>query len=301
MPQIKPQAPNSGTLYVVATPIGNLGDLSPRATALLKEVDLIIAEDTRVSRKLLRHFEVNTRIQSYHEHSPDTRIATLLGQLQSGQSIAMISDAGTPMISDPGYPLINAALEAGISLISVPGPSALSAALAVCGLPVDRMAFEGFLPAAAAARRRKLKALSTEQRSMLFFEAPHRLIACVEDMHKVFGADRHISMIREISKIHEHIHRCELAEAVSWLNEDSNRTRGEHVLIVQGATTVIDENKAEQQRILSLLMSEMPLSRAVRLAEKISGAAHGDLYKMALELQATTADTADTKDSKDTD
>ena len=275
---------SKGILYVIATPIGNLNDLSARAITALKEVDLIIAEDTRTSLKLLKHFDINTRVQSYHEHSGTTRTLALLDLLKEGKRLAMISDAGTPLISDPGYKLVDATLTAGIPLFSVPGPSALTAALAVCGLPLNRVLFEGFLPATDTARRKALTQLVAESRTMVFFEAPHRLKRCLNNMHAVFGESRRISMIREISKIHEQVHRCTLAEALIWLDANDNHTRGEHVLVVEGASEQTPDTQ-NQRHLLSLLMEELSVSRAARMAGKISGAAHQDLYQLALQIK----------------
>lgn len=277
-------------LYVVATPIGNLEDMGARAIAVLKTVDLIIAEDTRVSAVLLKRFDIKTTMQSYHAHSSEVRTQSLLRKLRSGARLALISDAGTPLLSDPGYPLLDATLSAGIPVFSVPGPSALSASLAVCGIPSERFVFEGFLPSTSAARKRRLHHLKDEARALVFFEAPHRLNACLEDMHAIFEPDRRATLVREISKIHESVQRSTLLELRDWTDSTSRgtaRVRGECVLIVEGA--VRDKPQArEQHELLALLMEEMPLSRAVRLAVKLSGVAHSALYRAALEIKASS-------------
>lgn len=276
-------------LYVVATPIGNLDDMSARAISVLKAVDLIVAEDTRTSKKLMRYFDIKTSIQSYHEHSSKLRTVSLLNRLNDGARLALISDAGTPLISDPGYFLLEGALTAGVPVFSVPGPSALSAALAVCGLPLESLVFEGFLASTHVARAKKLRSLRTECRTMVFFEAPHRLASCLQDMRAIFGASRRVSLVREISKIYESVHRCTLDEASTWLSEDTNRLKGEHVVVLEGATTP-QISTQEHSTLLSILMEEVPLSRAVRLAAKISGARHSDLYRTALKIDKTSCD-----------
>ena len=208
---MKNEDTKEAVLYVVATPIGNLGDMSPRAVEILQQVDLILAEDTRRSRVLLNHFNIESELASYHDHTPPARTRAILQRLAAGAAMALISDAGTPAVSDPGYRLIDGAHNLDVAVRAVPGPCAAAAALSVCGLPIERFVFEGFLPARAASRRRRLQALRAETRTMLFFETPHRLSACLDDMVDIFGPGRQATLVREISKHHETARRGELS------------------------------------------------------------------------------------------
>jgi 16S rRNA (cytidine1402-2'-O)-methyltransferase len=269
------------TLYVVATPIGNLADMVPRAVDILQSVALIAAEDTRHSRRLLDHFNIRTRCVAYHDHSTEAELAALLAQLQQGQSIALISDAGTPLVSDPGYRLVDAALTAGFRVVPVPGATAAIAALSAAGLPTDRFVFEGFLPAKSAARRHRLEKLAGETRTLVFYEAPHRLLETVGDMTTVLGGGRVAVLARELTKLHETIRRAPLAELHDWIMADSNQQRGECVLLLRGAEAG-DEAVAEQVRVLKLLLEELPVKQAAALAAKITGGKKNALYELAL-------------------
>ena len=271
-------------LYVVATPIGNLADITPRALDVLSRVDLIAAEDTRHSQTLLQHFAISTPLQSYHDHSNDAVLGRLLERLQQGQSLALISDAGTPLISDPGFRLVDQALAAGIKVVPVPGPSALVAALSAAGLPSDRFCFEGFLPPKQQARCNQLAQLRDETRTLIFYEAPHRLLACLQDMASVFGQQRVVVLARELTKAFETIRRAPVAELVDWVAADRNQQRGECVLLVQGAA-VATEISHEAGRVLQLLMAEMPLKQAARLTAEITGLKKNALYQYGLGLQ----------------
>jgi 16S rRNA (cytidine1402-2'-O)-methyltransferase len=270
-------------LYVVATPIGNLSDMVPRAVSILQSVDVIAAEDTRHSRRLLDHFDIRTRCVAYHDHSSLAEMAALLANLTAGQSIALISDAGTPLVSDPGYRLVDAALSAGIRVVPIPGACAVIAALSAAGLPTDRFVFEGFLPAKAQARRQRLELLLREPRTLVFYEAPHRLLETLGDFELVFGAARVAVLARELTKLHETIYRAPLGELRAWAVEN-NQGRGECVLLLQGDTTVAAVD-ANSERILRLLLEELPLKQAAALTAKITSQKKNDLYQLALSWQ----------------
>ncbi|HEY3699062.1 MAG TPA: 16S rRNA (cytidine(1402)-2'-O)-methyltransferase [Spongiibacteraceae bacterium] len=272
-------------LYVVATPIGNLGDMVPRAVSVLQSVSLIAAEDTRHSRRLLDHFNITTRCIAYHDHSSPADLAVLLDELQQGRSVALISDAGTPLISDPGYRLIDAALSADICVVPIPGPCAVITALSAAGLPTDRFVFEGFLPAKSAARRQRLHALLRERRTLVFYEAPHRLFDTLQDLLLVFGGDRIAVLARELTKLHETIHRAPLRELHAWASANQ-QDRGECVLLLRGdeSEQAID---AEAERVLRILLEELSVKQASVLAAKITGLKKNDLYQQALVWQNT--------------
>jgi len=274
-----------GVLYVVATPIGNLGDISARALQVLREVDLIAAEDTRHSRQLLQHFGIQTPLISLHEHNEQSRIPQLLSQLRQGKALALISDAGTPLLSDPGYPLLRSLREHGLRAVPIPGPSSLLAALSVAGLPTDRFVFEGFLPAKAVARRRRLELLAPEERTLAFFEAGHRIQASLQAMMEVFGADRRAVLARELTKVFEEIHGATLAELCDWLAAAENRCKGEFVVLVQGAPPPAATPDPELRRLLTVLLEELPIKQAVAAAVRLTGVKKNLLYDLALELQ----------------
>jgi len=229
-------------LYVVATPIGNLEDISYRAVRILAEVDLVAAEDTRHSAVLLSHYGIRTPMQAVHEHNEEQVTGRILARIADGESIAIISDAGTPLISDPGYRLVRAAREAGLPVYSLPGPSAVTAALSVAGLPTDRFVFEGFLPSKASARKKKLELLSREPGTLVFFESSHRIEVAIADMLEIFGADRIAAVCRELTKKFETVLRAPLAEIANILAEDSNQTRGEFVIVLAGYEISEDES-----------------------------------------------------------
>lgn len=273
-----------GTLYVVATPIGNLGDIGRRALAILAEVDWIAAEDTRHSGRLLRHFGIGTRLISLHEHNERARLPSLVAELQAGASGALISDAGTPLISDPGFPLVRELRRQGLAIRSVPGPSSVMAALSIAGLPCDRFSFEGFLPPRSEARRHRLMKLARHPRTLVLFESTHRIGAALSDLVVSFGAERPAFVGRELTKTFEESHTATLGELVEWLQVLPERHRGEFVLVVQGAE--IDADIAEQQRILRVLLRELPLKRAVSVAAELTGGRRNELYTLALALQA---------------
>ncbi|PAV47721.1 16S rRNA (cytidine(1402)-2'-O)-methyltransferase [Pseudomonas sp. HAR-UPW-AIA-41] len=276
-----------GTLYVVATPIGNLDDISARALRVLREVALIAAEDTRHSQRLLQHFGIGTPLAACHEHNERDQGGRFIGRLQAGEDVALISDAGTPLISDPGFHLVRSARAAGIPVVPVPGACALIAALSAAGLPSDRFIFEGFLPAKATGRRQRLEALREEPRTLLFYEAPHRLLESVEDMLAVFGPERPALLARELTKTFETLKGLPLAELREFIAADSNQQRGECVLLVGGWQAPEGEEavSAESLRVLDLLLAEMPVKRAAALAAEITGVRKNLLYQAALERQ----------------
>ncbi|PAO92628.1 16S rRNA (cytidine(1402)-2'-O)-methyltransferase [Stutzerimonas stutzeri] len=274
-----------GTLYVVATPIGNLEDISARALRVLREVALIAAEDTRHSSRLLAHFGIQTPLAACHEHNERNEGERFIERLQAGDDVALISDAGTPLISDPGYHLVRQARAAGVAVVPVPGACALIAALSAAGLPSDRFIFEGFLPAKAAARRTRLEALKAEPRTLIFYEAPHRLLESLGDFEDVFGGERMAVLGRELTKTFETLKGLPLAALRAWVEADSNQQRGECVLLVEGWEAPQGESavSAEALRVLDLLLAEMPLKRAAAVAADITGVRKNLLYQAALE------------------
>lgn len=285
-----PVASNSatGSLYVVATPIGNLDDMSVRALKVLREVALIAAEDTRHSARLMQHFGIGTPLAACHEHNERDEGSRFITRLLAGDNVALISDAGTPLISDPGYHLVRQARAAGIPVVPVPGACALIAALSAAGLPSDRFMFEGFLPAKAVGRRAKLELVKDEPRTLIFYEAPHRILECLQDMELVFGADRPALLARELTKTFETLKGLPLGELRAFVEADSNQQRGECVVLVAGWTPPEDEDVvgAEARRILGLLLEEMPLKRAAALAAQITGVRKNLLYQVALDSQS---------------
>ena len=277
----------AGVLYVVATPLGNLGDVSPRAAEVLGGVDVVAAEDTRVSGHLLSHLGLSVgQLLSLHEHNEEARVPTLVRRLLDGASVALVSDAGTPLISDPGFRLVGAAREAGVRVSPVPGPSALIAALSVAGLPTDRFVFEGFLPARAAARRSRLQALADERRTLVFYESSHRVEACLGDMAEVFGERRRAVIARELTKRFEQIADGGLGELGDWLASDANRRRGEFVLVVAGDDLPpVAADTASTDKVLGVLAEALPTRQAADLAARITGAPRQALYREAQRLK----------------
>jgi 16S rRNA (cytidine1402-2'-O)-methyltransferase len=266
-------------LYVVATPIGNLEDISYRAVRILAEVDLIAAEDTRHSRVLLSHYAISTPMQALHEHNEEQAAAGLLERIKNGEAIALISDAGTPLISDPGYRLVCAAREADLPVFAVPGPSAITAALSVAGLPPDRFAFEGFLPSKPAARKKKLQELVSESRTLVFFESSHRIEATIQDMAEIFGENRLVAVCRELSKKFETVLRSPLIEIMQQLAEDKNQTRGEFVIIVNGYEGNEDQALLNAHSVALELLEYLPASQAARVAAKLNDVPRRQVYQ----------------------
>jgi len=278
------------SLYVVATPIGNLSDITLRALEVLKHVDVIAAEDTRVTSHLLKHFGIGTRLLALHEHNERHAASKLVELLAAGKSVALVSDAGTPAISDPGALAVAAVREAGYRVVALPGANAAMCALAASGNAAPHFLFFGFLPQQAAARRRALDALKALPYLLVFYEAPHRVAASVEDMADAFGAGRRITIARELTKLFETIHQCALGEAAAWFAADANRLRGEFVLLVDGAEDPGSSDHELENRALAVLLRELPLKQAVQLAAEITGGARNALYSRALELKKTAAD-----------
>ncbi len=277
----------AGVLYVVATPIGNLGDMTPRAVETLQGVDLIAAEDTRHSGRLLSHFGIGTPTIALHEHNERTQAPRLVARIAAGESLALISDAGTPLLSDPGFHLVRLAREQGIRVVPVPGASALMAALSVSGLPTDRFVFEGFLPAKSGPRRKRLQALAGETRTLIFYEAPHRVRATLEDMAAVVGEGRRAVLARELTKTFETVKDAPLAELATWVRDDTDQQKGEIVLLLAGAPAgEDDDDDSEARRILAVLLEELPLSQASVLAARITGLKKKQLYQLGLSLSA---------------
>ena len=278
MPVQSASAPSGGTLFIVATPIGNLEDLSPRAQRTLAEVAAVCAEDTRHTRRLLGHYGIDAELVALHEHNEQALAVRLVQRLQAGESLALVSDAGTPLVSDPGFRLVAAARAAGIRVSPVPGPSALIAALSVAGLPSDRFAFEGFLPAKAAARRERLQKLAGESRTLLFYESSHRIVDTLEDMVVAFGSERRAVLARELTKLFETVLDGSLEALRDRVQADADQRKGEFVLVVEGAGDDADAALAEGRRVYALLSSHLPPSAAARLAAEITGAPRKALY-----------------------
>lgn len=275
------------TLYVVATPIGNLRDITLRALDTLKSVDAIAAEDTRVSRKLLVHFGIQADLISAHEHNERDAAQRLLALLSQGKSVALVSDAGTPAISDPGAIVVAQVREAGFRVVSIPGASAITTAIAATGLQSGSFCFHGFLPARKGEREKKLATLKDRQELQVFYEAPHRIVECVASLAAVFGGDRRVGIARELTKLFEQVQVCRLDQACAWLEQSENHRRGEFVLLVEGRPDggAGDESDSDSQRVLEILVRELPLKQAVGLAAEITGMKKNALYEKALELK----------------
>ena len=283
---------SAGRLYVVATPIGNLGDLSVRAREILQSVSLIAAEDTRHTGVLLKHFGIRTPQVSLHDHNERHRSGGIIERLRQGDSVALVSDAGTPAINDPGFDLVRTAAAAGCEIVAVPGPCAAIAALSIGGLPTDRFCFEGFLPARGAARRKRLESLAAEVRTLVLYEAPHRAREALEDCAAVFGAERNAAVAREITKLHETTYRGSLRELLERAASDADFERGEIVILIAGAPQApageeggADGHGGALDRVLRILLAELPLRQAAHLAAQITEARGNEAYKRALQLK----------------
>ena len=269
------------SLFIVATPIGHLDDITRRAIDVLKSVDLIAAEDTRHSAKLLQHYDIRTPLVSYHDHSDANDVEALMGRLRSGSSIALISDAGTPMVSDPGYRLVAACQQERLPVVPIPGPSAMTAALSVAGLPTDRFYFEGFLPAKSGQRNHRLKALRTIETTLIFFESPRRLSASLAAMCAELG-DREAAICRELTKSHETIRRDRLSALSAFVESDPNQQRGEVVVLVEGFDQGSADIPAEAWNWLERLAEELPPRRAAAVVSDFTGVPARDLYQWLL-------------------
>ena len=276
----------SATLYVVATPIGNLRDISLRALDVLANVDRVIAEDTRNTAMLLQHHGIKASLMSLHQHNERERSAQIVEQLAAGQSLALLSDAGTPGICDPGAILVDCVRRAGHVVVPIPGPSALATALSVSGMQALPFCFHGFLPVKSAARKKYLESLLGQPGTLIFYEAPHRVTESIDDLIDVLGVSRDVVIARELTKLFETIHHCKLGEAASWLAADSNRLKGEFVLLVSGAAPDADVADVEWQRVLQLLLAEdLPVKQAAKLCAAITGASKNAAYERALALK----------------
>jgi len=280
-----------GALYVVATPIGNLQDITLRAVETLKAADAIAAEDTRVTRQLLGHLGIATRPFALHEHNEADAAARVIELLRAGKSVALVSDAGTPAVSDPGAILVRRVRQAGCPVVPVPGPSAAIAAISVAGMRGPFLC-HGFLASQPAARRRELEGLRRLPCTLVFYEAPHRVRETVDDLAAILGDEREVVIARELTKLFESIYVCALADAGAWLDADRDRLRGEFVLVVEAARPVADAQAVEDERVLKALLAALPLKHAVMLAGEITGAKRNALYARALKLQALTAQAA---------
>ena len=275
-----------GSLYIVATPIGNMGDMTERAKDTLADVDVIAVEDTRRSGQLLRNFEISTPMIAVHEHNERQICDSLLDRIDKGDNIALISDAGTPLLSDPGYFLVSQAKERDISVVPIPGVSALITALSVAGLPTDRFVFEGFLPAKSSGRKQKLEKLKDDLRTVIFYEAPHRIVEMLKDCQAVFGDQRKVVLARELTKTFETVHGDTLEALIPWVEADENQKKGEFVVLVRGAEAREDTGvDAESERILLILLKDLPVKKAAALAASITGLKKNALYQFALELK----------------
>ena len=277
----------TAALYVVATPIGNLGDMTRRAIEVLESVDLIAAEDTRNSQKLLNHFGIKVPMMALHEHNEREQADEIITKLQAGVSIALISDAGTPLINDPGYNLVSRLHETGLKVIPIPGACALIAGLSAAGLPTDRFCFEGFLPTKTGARDKVLEGLKQETRTLVFYEAPHRIVATLTSFRDIFGEQRLMTMARELTKMYETIKRDTAAGLLEWVSANPEQQKGECVLIVEGASTVVNSEivEVDVEALLSNLLQKVSLKDAAQLVADITGLKKNGLYEQALKLQ----------------
>lgn len=271
-----------GVLHIVATPIGNLGDLSRRAGEILAAVDLVLAEDTRHSRKLLNRMNIKTPVRAFHKDNETRATAHAIARLAAGAEVALVADAGTPLISDPGFKLVRQAHEKGIRVSPIPGPAALIAALSASGIAPDRFLFEGFAPEKQAARRKRLQALAGESRTLIFYEAPHRITAFLDDAIAVFSGGREASIARELTKKFETIRRGELAGLKAWIEQEPDQRRGEFVVVIAGNKK---KGASNLEAMLTVLLKSLPLKQSVQLAAELSGGNKNEIYKLALSLQ----------------
>lgn len=270
------------TLYVVATPIGNLADLTPRAQQVLTGVDLVAAEDTRHTGKLLQHFNIKANLISVHDHNERQRAGMIIDQLAAGKSVALVSDAGTPLISDPGFVLVRAVKEAGYTVSPIPGCCAFVAALSASGMPSDRFSFIGFLPAKTGARVKALEQLSDREETLVFYESTHRIVDSLKDMQSVFGDQRRVGVAREITKTFETIHSAPVIELIEWMLADTNQQRGEFVVMVEGAVKEEGSLNEETLRVLTLLAAELPPKKAAAITSEITGVGKKELYQQLI-------------------
>ncbi len=276
-----------GTIYIVATPIGNLGDISKRALDTLNEVDIIFAEDTRNTRKLLTHYGIQQKLYSLHEHNEAEKTQDIIQLLNQGKNIALVSDAGTPLISDPGYRMVKEVSKQGYTISPIPGASAIITALSIAGLPTERFTFEGFLPSKPSARRMLLEQNKQEKRTQVYYESSHRIVNSVNDICEIYGKSREVVLARELTKLYEDIFRGTLEQLCDWIVDKPVRQKGEFVLVLQGyiVENSDDENDISTHKLLKILVDELPVKQAAGLAAKITGKAKNTLYKQALEIK----------------
>ena len=275
----------NGKLFIVATPIGNLNDITFRAIEVLKNVDIVLAEDTRQSKKLFAHFEISTPIRAFHEHNEREKTRAIIGEIYSGKSIALISDAGTPLISDPGYFLVAQAKKEGLKVVPIPGPSALITALSASGLASDSFTFLGFLPSKQTARVKLLKSLVGRTETSIFYESPKRILATLNDMHRIFGDSREVCLAKELTKVFETIQTDSIPNLIKYLTFDQNNQKGEFVILISANDKIdIAEAEAQLDSLLPILCAEMGTSKAAKLAAKITGIDKNQCYKKAIDL-----------------
>jgi 16S rRNA (cytidine1402-2'-O)-methyltransferase len=273
-------------IYIVATPIGNLADITLRAVDVLKGVDLVAAEDTRHSRRLLDHYGVSTKMISLHEHNESEKSDYLISRVKEGESVALISDAGTPLISDPGYTLVSRAKDAGVNVVPIPGPSALITALSASGIASDKFIFEGFLPAKSKAKDEVLQSYDNEQRTVIFYESPHRILATLDAMSRVLGA-RKLCVARELTKRYETIKSGLISEVLAWMSDDEDQSRGEFVLVLEGSNDEpLSASDAQKLSLLSRLLQELPPKKASAVVADVMGGSKKEIYNMALSLKS---------------
>jgi len=291
MDEVARQAYPASTLYVLATPIGNFADITLRALHVLALVDAVACEDTRNTGHLLTRYGLSKHLVAAHQHNEREVAGKLIARLQAGERIALVSDAGTPAVSDPGARIVDAVRAAGLRVMPLPGPSAAIAALSASGLVCDQFHFVGFLPAKARQRELALQQLSTAAPTLIFYEAPHRIVETVAALVAAFGGQRQIVFARELTKLFEEIHRCRLSDAAAWVAADAHRQKGEYVLLLEGAPPAADADDAEAERVLRILLAECPLRQAAALAAQITGHKKNALYERALGLKTESAQT----------
>lgn len=275
----------SAQLFVVATPIGHLDDMTYRAISTLESVSLIAAEDTRQSAPLLKHYNITTPLTAVHDHNEEHKINAIIQKLQQGENVALISDAGTPLISDPGFRLVRAAQQVGIRVTPIPGACAAIAALSSVGLPSDRFLFVGFLPAKTSQRQAQLEQLKDHSETLILYEAPHRIVDCLEDLQNIFGAQRRIGFAREITKTFETIVQKPVAELLTWVKADHNQQKGEMVLVIAGSDDEVDHEQQKVDQLLLRLLQDLSIKATSQLASELTGLKKKALYQRALELQ----------------
>ena len=275
----------TGKLFIVATPIGNLSDITLRAIDTLKSVDIVLAEDTRHSKKLFTHYEITTSIRAFHEHNEREKTDSIIVEINDGKQVALISDAGTPLISDPGFVLVSTAKKEGIDVVPIPGPSALITALSASGLAIDKFTFFGFLPSRQAARLKMLQAKTNLKETIIFYESPKRILSTLEDLLKVFGASRDVCIAKELTKSFETILTNKLPNLIEYFTTDESHQKGEFVILVSPADKIdIDEAETQLEMLLPILCAEMGAAKAAKLASKITGIDKKNCYKRAIAL-----------------